>query len=401
LSDQIGIKGFCVKSVPQKPILRPDSEEKGINGWLGHAILDFIFIATIQGQQLRDQFFCDKCQAWRGMKDSVGNMHRHLQSRHAQEWADATIPNSESRISKERIISPEERKIQVTQYIVHCCEAFRKVEEMPFREMFGVSMTRKDVKNRVMTMRNDLMMKIIRILRLAPHIAISLDEWTDSKSDKYLGVRGYTVVERKYMNLCLEHICLTGNQSCAVELGLLLERILGTKYHVEQKVQYAVTDNASVMIATIEAINLNRMPCFCHVLNLMLADLLKNIYINELLDFLSAFSKSSRFTSFLQSAKAKYPTIPTYTPTRWFSLHKTIRNSMADRSAIDSFIAKARLNGRSLNPISQATWDSVADSILFCCHCRARNWKETNSGRCLMCGKRSPFCKIAASVTIR
>jgi hypothetical protein len=225
--------------------------------------------------------------------------------------------------------------------------------------MLGVSMTRKEVKNRVMDMRLDLMLKITKMLRTTSNIAISLDEWSDSKSDKYLGVRGYGVIANKYVNLCLEHICLTGNQSSAVELGLLLERILGDKYHVEQKVHYAVTDNASVMIATIEAIHLQRMPCFCHVLNLMLADILKEINIDELLEFLASFSKSTRFTGFLQSNKATYTTIPTYSPTRWFSLFKTVRNSLADRVAIDSFIAKERLNGKSVHPISQSTWDSV------------------------------------------
>jgi hypothetical protein len=366
-NEQLGIKGFCTNSFPLNPIPRRDSEEKKINGWVSHAVFEFIFVATVQGEQLRDQFFCDKCQAWRGMNDSVGNMHRHLQSIHAKEWAALTASNSDP-VLRETITNPEHRKMQMTQYIVQCCEAFRKVEELPFREVFGISMTRKEVKDRVLSMRTDLMQRIIRMLRTTSNIVISLDEWSDAKSEKYLGVHAYTVISNKYVNLCLEHISLTGNQSSSAELGLLLEKILGTKYHVEQKVKlylfysykYAVTDNASVMIATIEAINLHRMPCFCHVLNLMSSDLLKEINIDELLDFLAAFSKSSRFTSFLQSSKAKYSSIPTYTPTRCFSLFKTVRNSMANRGAIDSFISKERLTGRSMSPIAQTTWDSVA-----------------------------------------
>jgi hypothetical protein len=305
-------------------------------------------------------FFCDKCQGWKSLAHSSGNLHKHLRKVHPDEWTAKVTRTGKEKSIDWAGLSDEQRKAHITEYIVECCESFRKVEAPSFRKMTGVVMNRKEVKGRIMVLRDQLWRKIVKMLQKVSDLVISFDEWSDAKHNNYLGVRGYMVFEKRYVNVCLEHIHLTNNDTAAADLVSLLEKILGTKYQVEQKVHYGITDNASVMIAATDALKLIRMPCFCHVLNLMVHDFIEKINIDELLSFLNSFARSSRFTGYLEKKKAMYKSIPTFSPTRWFSLANAVRNCIADKAEIIQFISKERRKRKPFSmQISDATWEAV------------------------------------------
>jgi hypothetical protein len=256
-------------------------------------------------------------------------------------------------------VTPEEKKNRICRYIVSRYEAFRTVESDEFRAVSGVVMTGEEVRKRIIAMKNDIFLKMKNLLESSSCITISFDEWSDALHFKYLGIRAYSVCDRQYWNLCLEHIKLQPHQTTAHELSLLIARVLRDKYEIRDKVFFAVTDNASVMEATVREIGLIRLPCFCHVLNLLLHDVLDEVKISPLLAFVGSVANSDRFTNFLIDSNAKYSSIPSYSETRWFSLWKTIRNCLEDRYAIEAFINQEKKHHRQTVVIPQGVWETA------------------------------------------
>jgi hypothetical protein len=355
-AEVLGIQGFSINCEVHPQEERDDCRT---TGWVGHRAYNFAYLAKGPSGVLYDKFYCERCGKWKSLAYSIGNLKKHVVRAHPAEWTAICQKYGVDSPPGECVLSPEEKKKRICQFIVSNCQAFRTVESPEFQDMTDVRMTRHEVRERVMEMKNDIFLKLKNLLEKATDIAIAFDEWADAANVKYLGVRAYTVVERKYWHVCLEHIVLEPRQSTADELALLIERILKDKYHIREKVHCAVTDNASVMLSTVSKLGVVRMPCFCHVLNLMLTDVISVINIDPLVKFAGSTTNSSRFTAYLKKLGAKYCSIPTYSPTRWFSLWKTVRNCLEDRIAIDSFIAGEKRHNRPVVFIPPDAWDAA------------------------------------------
>jgi hypothetical protein len=201
-------------------------------------------------------------------------------------------------------------------------------------------------------------LEVRKLVQEAQYIAISFDGWTDRNKCSYLGVRGYLISDNDdYWSVCLEHFPNPGASADA--LADIVTRILTHKYKdVMQKIHYAVTDNCSTMISTVDKLKLVRIPCFCHVINLMVGDILEVIDISPLISFASAAARSAKFSEMLSNAQ--YKSLPTYSRTRWYSLYKLVRNSLADKEEIEKFISTERKAGRKVSDIPEETWEVAA-----------------------------------------
>jgi hypothetical protein len=96
-----------------------------------------------------------------------------------------------------------------------------------------------------------------------------------------------------------------------------------------EKLEYVITDTTAVMPKTVRLLNTKWMPCWAHVLNLMLNDLIEQItpILKPILDLVKLTSSSTKWASLVQDAR--YSTLPTYRSTRWCPMQRLIQN--ADR----------------------------------------------------------------------
>jgi hypothetical protein len=129
-------------------------------------------------------------------------------------------------------------------------------------------------------------------------------------------------------------------------LAGILSRTLAHKFRIRDKVTYVVTDNTNVMPAAVGNMGLISLPCWCHVFNLMLKDVI-DAYLPQIqlfITFAGTVANSTRFAKVLHHAH--YSLLPTFTPTRWFSMYKLMRNCVADREQIEKYLDQERTAGR-------------------------------------------------------
>jgi hypothetical protein len=103
------------------------------------------------------------------------------------------------------------------------------------------------------------------------------------------------------------------------------------------------------------------MPCWGHVLNLMLNDVLKKItpVLEPILDLVRLTACSKQWASFVK--EGKYATLPTYTPTRWYSMYRLIKNALKLKGSVTKFLAKLNeeREDRNVRLIPETVWSSA------------------------------------------
>jgi hypothetical protein len=83
--------------------------------------------------------------------------------------------------------------------------------------------------------------------------------------------------------------------------------------------------------------------------------------IQPILSAIGPISASTKWPKLVRNAH--YATLPTYSPTRWYSMWKLIRNALALRNEIDAFLASLPADASHEGAIPEAAWAS-ADALL-------------------------------------
>jgi hypothetical protein len=365
-----GVQGFTVHAEPNGPIPQRENNSQEVISYVRHELIDFAYCAVTSSGIERTEFLCDICHRWLYLGMSFSNLKKHVERRHLHEW-DA-VKDRMTRCAKPKPegiwnLTMEQRKINLVLFITKRCMGFKAVEDPDLRMMAGVSINRDEAKRIVMKMNQECFIDLKALFKTISCIAISFDEWSDTNHSAYLGVRAYAIGPEGYSNWCLEHILLTSSATASAQASLLT-RILDEKYGIRQKIAFAVTDNAPVMESAVTQLGLKRMPCFCHILNLMLGDILSEVSIAPIINFAGSVQNSQKFAKI--AAHAEYKSIPTYCCTRWFSLWKLLRNSVALRREIEEFLSAEKRSGRRVIEISEDHWTAAKILVRVCETCR-------------------------------
>jgi hypothetical protein len=174
---------------------------------------------------------------------------------------------------------------------------------------------------------------------------------------QYCGVK-VQAVGTEYAIFSLDHFPLVKEAATAKTLGDLLFQIM-EKFKITDRVLRIVTDTTAVMPKAVnEVLGKQWMPCFSHVLNLMLHDVLKAVrpQIESLFTAVHMMSGSTKWPKLIKHAKISR--IATFCPTRWYSMSRMLKNASALKKEINIFLGENATNEQPRS-ISPSVWGIV------------------------------------------
>jgi hypothetical protein len=337
--------GFELGGAPS----RKESNLDDISGWLKHKLYGFLFVPVIRAIPQMEKFWCDRCGKWLKLSQSSGNVNHHVIAMHRTEVSTTQGKDKE----QVRLDGRSEMLLLLLENDL----PFRFVESPRLRMLTGISIGRRAISNFAGDARAALQKELKGLLSGCKkgEIALTFDEWTDAQSMQYVGIKVHVIREGKYYVYSLSHLPLYGKSADAAQISEDVKKVLSIA-EIDRKISYAVTDGASVMANAVANLHMCQMPCFCHLLNLMIGKIVKALKANlqPLFDAVKLISKSTKFLALVE--KARYKSIPTYCPCRWYTLWKCLRNSLGLQSEINQFLINKRQE-----PVDSAIFDLAGD----------------------------------------
>jgi hypothetical protein len=317
----------------------------------------WVFLAINEGQIDWGSFLCEKCQKWYALSRTTGNITKHLQAKHAHDLIVPVIPDVEP------FKPPTEDEMLML--LLEENLPFTLVEKERFQRMTQTSYRREEMTIASHKYARLLQAVLIKKLQKQTRCVITFDEWSDCASMKYLGI---TVLsdgpDLGYQIFCIAHVPLESDQSKAAGLAAVVKSVL-SKFGIACKTWYAVTDTTPVMPRTVSNLGLAWVPCFAHLFNLMLGDIISALKpdIQPLLSLVGPIAISNKWVALVKDEKCRR--LPSYTPTRWYSMFKLIRNALQLKEKVDQFVRLHPGNNRfdGLTGLPSETWDVL--TILF------------------------------------
>jgi hypothetical protein len=238
--------------------------------------------------------------------------------------------------------------------------SFRVVEDPEFREITGSCFSGEAMSRTVGRVRAAMIDKIKDRLDAFDALVVTMDEWTDCREWRYLGIRVQGASPTAFQHFCLAHWFIQSLTADAEHLSDSLRFVL-THFGVLEKVQYVVTDTTPTMPATVHRLRKSWMPCFAHVFNLILCTLLKSFetILGPLMNIIPSLNGSTKWAFFVHNAR--YSTIPTWTQTRWYSMYELLEHVDVLRDPISAFLrmGTVKKDGVVVTEIPEGTWAMV------------------------------------------
>jgi hypothetical protein len=236
--------------------------------------------------------------------------------------------------------------------------SFRTLASPSFRDVTGVRVNRNALSALATTMRVSVDKEIKNQLSMATHCALTFDEWTDVAMLQYVGVKAHVTGPDGHHIYCLDHWPLREDSANAANLARIIEMII-TKFVIRRILEFVVTDTTNVMPLTVRTLKLSWMPCWGHVINLMLCDIIAEVRgdIQPIMNMVSVVSGSTKWTKLVRNGR--YATLPTYTSTRWYSVHRLTKNSLNLRVELTQFISEMPDEQRRKHEIPDSTWTAA------------------------------------------
>jgi hypothetical protein len=310
-----------------------------------------------------DYFFCTICKAWFKLSKTSGNALKHGRIKHSDHYFD-TDSHHQSENKNDVVVNNTLQDV-VSLFLRHDL-SFRLAESQMFRRMTGTNFTRQAVSEEVKRMKVKYDTEIIDELKHMPYIVLTCDEWTDCAMNGYFGIRAIGLAPEKYgTSVCTKYVCfslahwsMTSESGTAQGIKDMIGAVMKRFFpQGNSKIEWIVTDTTRVMPKAVSLLQRQWMPCWGHVLNLMLNDILKRISstLEPILDLVRLTACSKKWASFVK--EGKYATLPTYTPTRWYSMYRLIKNALKLKPDITKFLAKLTEDDRNVHPIPDSAWN--------------------------------------------
>lgn len=294
-------------------------------------------------------FYCAKCKKWLKMSNTIGNINSHIKCVHPE-----TLDTHEM----ERI-TEQERVALGRKYILLNGLPFSTAENKYFTKLCPSVGTRKSLSRLCSQVAKDVKICIKGRLVHAKHIYLSADEWSDDAVQRYLGVHAICIDGKEYYNVCLALEPITDEHANAENLKELLKKILSS-YNIENRIEGIVTDTAATMVALCTSMGIEWSPCYCHVMNLLMEDIVTSSdeHLHLLFSLQSHLGRSPVFHNYILARGSKTFSLPSHTITRWYSLYKLLKNVHVLRPHIEAFMARPDAPN-DIGEIPVAFWDDV------------------------------------------
>lgn len=169
----------------------------------------------------------------------------------------------------------------ITRYIVKEMQPFSTIASEPFRHMLKelnpeyIPPNKETLSSVYIPAWYDVEKhKLKQDLAEASAVGITADHWTSLNGDHYLTVTAHSVKDCTLINKVLETRAVYESQTGEAIGSEILECL--TKFTIAHKVRGITVDNAANMAAGARFLNIMRLPCFAHSMNISASKLYNN-----------------------------------------------------------------------------------------------------------------------------
>ena len=296
-----------------------------------------MFLLTDENECIcSEKCWCEDCKEWYYKSTTVHNFTRHA-AVHSEHWKQIILNKQRKKGADDLacLSQPQKQKIEktLTRYFVLSGQPFIQVEDEELKEL--------DLPDRkaLSTLVKETSLKVIDAIKdslsEASTLSIAIDEWTDQKMRKYLGVTARALINLNYEKFVLALEPIYSIETTAEELNSVLQEVL-EKYNIKNLIRGCSTDSAAVMIALANLAGIWRCPCLCHIFNTVFEAFIDNIECQDIIDLVNLLNKSTKYTAFCN--KYDIQKVPSYIKIRWVSICKTIISHEQTKNEVIRFL---------------------------------------------------------------
>jgi hypothetical protein len=237
----------------------------------------------------------------------------------------------------------KQAKARATAMLIELKQPFLIFDRQIFREATLVAISRGTITREVGLLSIRLAAKIRSVTQSTLAASASLDDWSDSRR------RGYTCVQVNVIHRDDKGEVVHGKYTITNEghgdkdpnretLSEIIQRHMSQyPWWDDGRCTYIVSDTTSLNPAIAARLEKGWMPCFCHVINLMMGNIVAEFrqLITPILLGAQVLRYSKEFRKICRAAAKQYWSLPTWIEVRWWSLWKLLRRSLDLRHEID------------------------------------------------------------------
>lgn len=310
-------------------------DQKTITSWVNLNGANMIFVPVIDNDISHNHFFCSQCKKWFTIHNSTKNIKRHAKI-HIPELVSEKDMNK----NENSFFTKEQEKYineKIISFIIFGTQTFQYVENFYLRSLSSSLPNRNKITKILEKVCNLTIEEIKSKLIYSSSNSLTFDEWSSKSNVPYLGITVRSFINLEYHDFFLDLIEINSETASSSNLAIEVRKSL-EKYNIDtESIVSVTTDNCSTMISTCDILNLFRIPCVCHLLNLIFKEFVEKIstIINPFFELVSFLTRSNKYTIFVNNQKIKK--VPSYTNVRWTSFCKTVLILLETKEHILSF----------------------------------------------------------------
>lgn len=284
----------------------------------------FVPVANVNGIDIisKEFFYCSICKQWKKISGSVKNIKRHA-AIHSPEFFQI-LKNSK----KDSISIEQEQNIikNIVGFILFETESFISIESSLLKKITPNMPNNEKLLIVLNKLSKAVSKEISDILAFSSCNSLTFDGWTDHRKRSFLGITIRCYVQKEYKDFFLDFIRLYEEINDADVLYTVVQKSLRDYGLDLDDITSITTDNCSLMKRTVEILGIWRIPCLCHILNLIFKEFILGIKekISPIIDIINHLNNSSSYQNFLDRknfiSTKKIKKVPHYNETRWTTI---------------------------------------------------------------------------------
>jgi hypothetical protein len=173
--------------------------------------------------------------------------------------------------------------------------------------------------------------------------SITVDGWTSANNDSYLAVTAHFISNGELQSALLDCACFQANHTAFS----ISEEVLNIvkNWGLEGKVVAIISDNAANMLSAARYLGWKHIPCFAHILNLIVQNSLTEVrdLQTRVKSIVEYFKRSSSANLKLKKfqGQGNYPTLKQEVPTRWNSTFLMFQSVIKNKEPLLAALALA------------------------------------------------------------